>query len=162
MRKYRKVSLGNKKDVYHVILDKTPFYPEGGGQIGDSGILENRNKKINIINTFKENDLIIHVAEELPEGFLKRVKAIVNKERRFLTSINHSCTHILHNALRNILGDHVNQRGSMVNSKILRFDFSHFTKISESEIKKIEDYVNQMINEKIKMVEKINIPLKML
>ena len=160
LRKYRKVSLSNKKDVYHVIFDKTPFYPEGGGQIGDSGILENSNKKINIINTFKENDSIIHVAEESPEGFLKRVKAIVNKERRFLTSINHSCTHILHNALRNILGDHVNQRGSMVNSKILRFDFSHFTKISESEIKKIEDYVNQMINEKIKMVEKINIPIE--
>ena len=160
VRKYRRVSVGNKKDLYHIILDKTPFYPEGGGQIGDSGILEFGNKKINVINTIKENDSIIHIAEESPEIFLKRVRALVNKERRFLTSINHSCTHILHNALRNILGDHVNQRGSMVNSKILRFDFSHFSKISESEIKKIEDHVNKMINEKIKMVEKINIPIK--
>ena len=159
LRKFRKVKLSNKENIYHIILDKTPFYPEGGGQVGDSGILESGNKKINVINTIKENDSIIHVAKESPVDFFKSVKAIVNQERRFLTSVNHSCTHLLHNALRNVLGIHVNQKGSMVNSKILRFDFSHFSKISESEIKKIENFVNQLINKKIKMIENINIPI---
>ena len=148
--KYREVSLDNKKK-YHVVFSVTPFYAESGGQVGDIGYMIFGDEKLKIENTFKENDLIIHQIDKIPNDLNSEFELSVNIIRRRLISRNHSATHLLHSALREVLGDHVTQKGSLVNDKVLRFDFSHFTKISEDDLKKISDIVNNKILDSIKV-----------
>jgi alanyl-tRNA synthetase len=145
---YRKVK-AKGKEQFQLVLDQTPFYAESGGQVGDSGILESANEKIMITDTKKENGIIIHFADRLPENFSQVFNAKVNGERRHLTENNHSATHLLHAALRKVLGTHVEQKGSLVNEEHLRFDFSHFSKVTDEEIAEIESIVNQKIRENI-------------
>ena len=133
--RYRK-SKNKKGEInYQVIFDKTPFYAEGGGQIGDSGTLDSN---INIFNTIKENDTIIHLMDSLPKDLTKTFKLSVNKSKRLSSSSNHTATHLLHQALRSVLGDHVQQKGSMVSDKYLRFDFYQFSNLTERDIEKVE------------------------
>ncbi|MDP2159339.1 MAG: alanine--tRNA ligase [Flavobacterium sp.] len=152
----------SKKDgiLYQIVLDNTPFYPEGGGQVGDKGTLISANETIEIIDTKKENNLILHFAKQLPENVEAVFVAKVNTDLRTSTSKNHSATHLMHLALRTILGTHVEQKGSLVNPNYLRFDFSHFSKVSDEEIKQVEDFVNQRIEEQLQLVEYRNIPIK--
>jgi alanyl-tRNA synthetase len=153
--KYRKVKTKDKQ-LYHIVLDVTPFYAESGGQVGDTGSLsfgEGRGE-VQIIDTKKENDLIIHVAEIIPNDLSKPILAKVDTLERKSTAIHHSATHLLHAALRQILGTHVAQKGSLVNDEHLRFDFSHFAKVTDEEIAKIEALVNEKIRENIPVVIK--------
>ena len=153
--KYRKVS-GKGKELYQIVLEQTPFYAESGGQVGDSGSLsfgEGRGEVL-IIDTKKENDLIIHFAETIPADLTGEITATVNIDRRRKITIHHSVTHLMHAALRNILGKHVAQKGSMVNEDNLRFDFSHFAKMTDEEITDIEKLVNKKIRENIPVVIK--------
>jgi Alanyl-tRNA synthetase len=146
--KYRKVKQKNK-DFYQLVLDKTPFYAESGGQVGDIGILETANDRIKIIDTKKENELIVHYTESIPTNLSGSFHVSVDSSKRKLTMNNHSATHLLHAALRTVLGKHVEQKGSLVNEKILRFDFSHFAPMTEEELKKVEDLVNKKVRENI-------------
>ena len=146
--RYRKVKAKNKEQ-FQLVLNNTPFYAESGGQVGDSGTLENINEKIVITDTKKENGLIIHFCDRLPENILATFTAKVNKQQRTDTENNHSATHLLHAALRKVLGTHVEQKGSLVNEEHLRFDFSHFSKISDYELNEIEKIVNAKIRENI-------------
>jgi alanyl-tRNA synthetase len=150
----------SKKDgkLYQIVLDHTPFYPEGGGQVGDTGTLTNINDTIQIIDTKKENNLILHFTRELPEHIDGTFIAKVNKELRDETAANHSATHLMHQALRDILGKHVEQKGSLVAPDYLRFDFSHFAKLTDDEIRQVEDFVNARIGEHIPLVERRSIP----
>ncbi|MFD1768189.1 alanine--tRNA ligase [Sphingobacterium suaedae] len=158
--KYRKVS-AKGKDQYQLVLSVTPFYPEGGGQIGDSGLLiSETNEKICIADTKKENGLIVHFVNELPSVLEGDFKALVDQNRRFDIENNHSATHLLHSALKHVLGDHVNQKGSLVTCDLLRFDVSHFAKISYEEIKQIEDIVNGKIRENIVLKEERMVPFQ--
>ncbi|RCL65668.1 MAG: alanine--tRNA ligase, partial [Cryomorphaceae bacterium] len=151
--RYRK-SKNKKGEInYQVIFDKTPFYAEGGGQIGDSGTLDS---KINIFNTIKENDTIIHLMDSLPKDLTKTFKLSVNKSKRLSSSSNHTATHLLHQALRSVLGDHVQQKGSMVSNKYLRFDFSHFSKLSEIDLENVENFVNEKIIDHLELEENRN------
>lgn len=151
--KYRKVS-AKGIESYQLVLDTTPFYAESGGQVGDTGELIFPNESIQIIDTKKENDLIIHFAEVLPENVSAPVHAKVDAVKRVSTAIHHSATHLLHAALREVLGTHVAQKGSLVNEDYLRFDFSHFAKVTDEEIAKIEAIVNRKIRENIPVVIK--------
>jgi alanyl-tRNA synthetase len=152
----------SKKDgiLYQIVLDNTPFYPEGGGQVGDKGTLVSANETIEIIDTKKENNLILHFAKQLPENVEAGFAAKVNTDLRTSTSKNHSATHLMHLALRSILGTHVEQKGSLVNPNYLRFDFSHFSKVSDEEIKQVEASVNAQIEAQLQLVEHRNIPIK--
>jgi alanyl-tRNA synthetase len=152
----------SKKDgiLYQIVLDNTPFYPEGGGQVGDKGILVSANETIDIIDTKKENNLILHFAKQLPENVNATFTAKVNTDLRTSTSKNHSATHLMHLALRTILGTHVEQKGSLVNPNYLRFDFSHFSKVSDAELRQVEASVNAQIEAQLKLVEHRNIPIK--
>ncbi|MGB3182148.1 MAG: alanine--tRNA ligase [Cyclobacteriaceae bacterium] len=150
--KYREVA-DKKKTLFHIVLDQTPFYAESGGQVGDTGYLDTGSEKVRIIDTKKENDLIVHYADKLPSDPGVELQAVVNADKRRLTEYNHSATHLLHSALRQVLGDHVQQRGSLVNEKILRFDFSHFEKMTEEQIETVEKLVNQKIRENISLGE---------
>lgn len=152
----------SKKDgvLYQIVLDNTPFYPEGGGQVGDKGTLVSANETIEIIDTKKENNLILHFAKQLPENVEAEFVAKVNTELRTSTSKNHSATHLMHLALRSILGTHVEQKGSLVNPNYLRFDFSHFSKVSDEELRQVEASVNQQIEAQLQLVEHRNIPIK--
>ena len=152
----------SKKDgvLYQIVLDNTPFYPEGGGQIGDKGTLVSANETIEIIDTKKENNLILHFAKQLPENIEAGFVAKVNTDLRISTSKNHSATHLMHLALRTILGTHVEQKGSLVNPNYLRFDFSHFSKVSDEELRQVEASVNTQIEEQLQLVEHRNIPIK--
>lgn len=146
--RYRKVKSKNKEQ-FQIVLDKTPFYAESGGQVGDNGTIENINEKINITDTKKENGVIIHFCDKLPENVEATFTAKVNKTKRSFTENNHSATHLLHAALRQVLGTHVEQKGSLVNDEHLRFDFSHFSKITDEELHEIEKIVNTKIRENI-------------
>ncbi|WP_396148382.1 alanine--tRNA ligase [Flavobacterium sp.] len=152
----------SKKDgiLYQIVLDNTPFYPEGGGQVGDKGILVSANETIDIIDTKKENNLILHFAKQLPENVNATFTAKVNTDLRASTSKNHSATHLMHLALRTILGTHVEQKGSLVNPNYLRFDFSHFSKVSDEELRQVEASVNSQIEVQLQLVEHRNIPIK--
>jgi alanyl-tRNA synthetase len=152
----------SKKDgiLYQIVLDNTPFYPEGGGQVGDKGILVSANETIDIIDTKKENNLILHFAKQLPENVNATFTAKVNTDLRASTSKNHSATHLMHLALRTILGTHVEQKGSLVNPNYLRFDFSHFSKVSDAELRQVENSVNSQIEAQLQLVEHRNIPIK--
>jgi alanyl-tRNA synthetase len=152
----------SKKDgiLYQIVLDNTPFYPEGGGQVGDKGTLVSANETIEIVDTKKENNLILHFAKQLPENVEAGFVAKVNTNLRTSTSKNHSATHLMHLALRSILGTHVEQKGSLVNPNYLRFDFSHFSKVSDEEIKQVEASVNAQIEAQLQLVEHRNIPIK--
>ena len=152
----------SKKDgiLYQIVLDNTPFYPEGGGQVGDKGVLVSANEIIDIIDTKKENNLIIHFAKQLPENVEANFVAKVNTDLRTSTSKNHSATHLMHLALRSILGTHVEQKGSLVNPNYLRFDFSHFSKVTDEEIQKVEASVNAQIEAQLQLVEHRNIPIQ--
>ena len=151
--KYRKVS-GKGKELYQIVLEQTPFYAESGGQVGDQGKLIIANNELQIIDTKKENDLIIHFAETIPADVTGEVTATVDTERRHKITIHHSVTHLMHAALRKVLGTHVAQKGSLVNEDNLRFDFSHFAKMTEEEIAAVEKLVNQRIRENIPVVIK--------
>ena len=152
----------SKKDgiLYQIVLDNTPFYPEGGGQVGDKGTLVSANETIDIIDTKKENNLILHFAKQLPENLEAGFVAKVNTDLRTSTSKNHSATHLMHLALRNILGTHVEQKGSLVNPNYLRFDFSHFSKVSEEELRQVEASVNEQIEAQLQLQEYRNIPIQ--
>lgn len=156
--KYRAIEEKGKK-LFQIVLDQTPFYAESGGQVGDTGYISNRDKKVSIIDTKKENNLIIHFANELPHNLEAEFEVVVNSKKRKLTENNHSATHLLHAALRQVLGPHVQQKGSLVNEKVLRFDFSHFSKMTDEEISQVEKIVNQKIRENISLDEKRNVPI---
>ena len=146
------------KISYDIVFNQTPFYAEGGGQIGDVGRIKLKNKDINIFNTIKENNLIIHKVNELPQKLDEELHVQVNKQKRDACCRNHSATHLLHESLRKILGEHVTQKGSLINNNNLRFDFSHFSQVNEEEIKAIEYDVNQKILQNI-LINEQNISL---
>ena len=152
----------SKKDgvLYQIVLDNTPFYPEGGGQVGDKGVLVSANETIEIIDTKKENNLILHFAKQLPENVNTSFTAKVNTDLRSASSKNHSATHLMHLALRTILGTHVEQKGSLVNPTYLRFDFSHFSKVSDEELRQVEDFVNTRITAQLPLIERRSIPIQ--
>jgi alanyl-tRNA synthetase len=158
--KYRKINSKKDGEMYQLVFNLTPFYPESGGQVGDKGYLEAPNGDvIYILDTKKENNLIVHFTKTLPKDIQATFKAVVDKDARIKTAANHTATHLLHQALRNILGKHVEQKGSLVAPTHLRFDFSHFGKMTDEEIKQVEDFVNARINDKLPLIEKRNIPV---
>ena len=156
--RYRKVSTKNK-EFYQLVLSLTPFYPEGGGQVGDTGVLVQGNQKIVIFDTKKENGIMVHFTKELPSDLSGPWSAEVSESKRRETAKNHSATHLMHEALREVLGTHVEQKGSLVNSEYLRFDFSHFQKVSDEELTQIEALVNQRIQANLPLEEFRNIPI---
>ena len=156
--KYRSVKQKDK-ELFQIVLDKTPFYAESGGQVGDTGYLDFGNEKIEVLDTKKENDLIVHWVKKLPAQPEVAAHAKVNVSKRNSTKKNHSATHLLQAALREVLGTHVQQKGSLVNSDYLRFDFSHFSKMTEEEIAKVEQLVNEKIMQNISLDEKRNMPI---
>ncbi|NGX84582.1 alanine--tRNA ligase [Aequorivita sp. KMM 9714] len=157
--KYRKVESKKDGEMYQLVFNLTPFYPEGGGQVGDKGYLEAADGGVTyIVDTKKENNLIIHFSKTLPRNIEDPFMAVVDEKQRFRTASNHTATHLLHQGLRNILGDHIAQKGSMVHSRNLRFDFSHFAKVTDEELKQVEDFVNARIREGIALEERRNIP----
>jgi alanyl-tRNA synthetase len=157
--KYRKMKQKNK-ELFQLVFDRTPFYAESGGQEGDTGYIESANEKIFITDTKKENELIVHFADKLPVNMEATFHAVVDRHKRQLSMDNHSATHLLHAALRQVLGKHVEQKGSLVNDKILRFDFSHFTAMTPEEIRKVEDIVNRKVREDIVLDERRNVPIE--
>lgn len=157
--KYRKVNAKGKEN-YQLVLDTTPFYAESGGQVGDTGTLANGTTILQITDTKKENGLIVHFTDELPEDLTAAFTAQVASEKRADTAANHSATHLLHAALKQVFGNHVNQKGSLVNNEYLRFDFSHFAKVSDDELLQIEQIVNRKIRANIALKEERNVPYK--
>ena len=157
--KIRKIKTKGK-ELYQLVFDKTPFYPEGGGQVGDTGIIQSEKETIKILDTKKENNQIIHFSDKLPTDLSAQFVAKVDDSNRFLTANNHSATHLLHHVLREILGKHVEQKGSLVTAEYLRFDFSHFQKLSEDELEIMESKINRLIQNNIELAEFRNLPLE--
>ena len=157
--KYREVQQKGKL-FYQLVLNETPFYPEGGGQVGDQGVLIKNEKKIFIFDTKKENNLILHFTKEIPDELVGTFSAQVNTSKRFNAARNHSATHLLHHALQKVLGAHVEQKGSLVQPDGLRFDFSHFSKVNDEELKKIESIVLKEIQENHKLEEFRKMPIE--
>ncbi len=157
--KYRTIK-DQKGTKYQLVLDKTPFYAESGGQVGDKGILRSRDEEILVLDTKKENDLIIHFVDRVPSDIEATFSAQVDSTKRKLTNNNHSATHLLHAALKTVLGNHVQQKGSLVNEHLLRFDFAHFAKLTEEEIARVEHIVNAKIRENIALGEERNVPIE--
>jgi len=155
--RYRKVTSKKEGEMYQLVFNLTPFYPEGGGQVGDKGYLEtSQGDVLYILDTKKENNVIIHFTKHLPKHINETFKAIVDAKQRNRTECNHTATHLLHQALREVLGTHVTQKGSAVHSKYLRFDFSHFSKLTVDELRDIENFVNARITGKLAIEESRN------
>ena len=156
--KYRSIKTKGKQ-YYQIVLNVTPFYAEAGGQTGDTGVLENINERVEIFNTLKENNLTIHLAHTLPDNLTTIFTAKVNEEKRISIQNNHSATHLLHFALREVLGTHVEQKGSLVTFDRLRFDFSHFAKVTPEELHRIETIANRLIRANTPLTEHVEIPI---
>ena len=159
--KYRKVTSKKDGDQYQLVFNLTPFYAEGGGQVGDKGYLEAPNGDVTyIVDTKRENNEIVHFAKSLPKEVSGTFKAVVDERQRRRTESNHTATHLLHQALREVLGTHVEQKGSAVHSKYLRFDFSHFSKLTTEELREVENFVNARIDGHLPLEESRNVPMK--
>ncbi len=159
--KYRKVTSKKEGDQYQLVFNLTPFYAEGGGQVGDKGYLEAPNGDVTyIVDTKRENNETVHFAKSLPKDVSGAFKAVVDQKQRRRTACNHTATHLLHQALREVLGTHVEQKGSAVHSKYLRFDFSHFSKLTTEELREVENFVNSRIDGHLPLEENRNIPMK--
>ncbi len=156
--RYRQIKLKNKT-FYQIVLDKTPFYAEMGGQVGDTGWLINGEEQIEVVDTKRENNLPVHIVEKMPQDVTASFTAKINGERRIACECNHSATHLLHEALREVLGTHVEQKGSYVSPDALRFDFSHYQKVSEKEIRKVEILVGKKIRANYPLEEYRNMPI---
>jgi|SRR5690554_6252310 len=156
--RYRKIEQKNK-ELYQLVFNLSPFYPEGGGQVGDTGYITQGGDKTVIVDTKKENNLIVHFCKDLPLNLEGNFEAVVNIEKRQQAAVNHSATHLLHQALRSVLGNHIEQKGSLVHPEYLRFDFSHFQKVSGEDLEKVEDFVNAKIQENLQLEEDRNLPI---
>ena len=161
LTKYRKVTSVKDGEQYQLVFNLTPFYSESGGQVGDKGYLEAANGDVvYILDTKRENNIAIHMAKHLPKNLTETFKAVVDTNQRFRTECNHTATHLLHQALREVLGTHVEQKGSAVHSKYLRFDFSHFSKVTDEQLKEIESFVNARIEGKLDLDEQRAVPME--
>ena len=159
--RYRKVTSKKDGKMYQLVFNLTPFYAEGGGQVGDKGYLKDTHGDVvYILDTKKENNVIIHFAKNLPDHLTETFKAVVDVKQRQRTEANHTATHLLHQALREVLGDHVEQKGSAVHSKYLRFDFSHFSKLTTEQLRDVENFVNARIDGKLPLEENRNVPME--
>ena len=157
--RYRQIKQKNQT-LYQIVLSETPFYAESGGQIGDTGVLVSEFETIDIIDTKKENNLPIHIAQQLPKRLDVPMMACVDTDKRAACAANHSCTHLLDEALRQVLGTHVEQKGSLVTPESLRFDFSHFQKVTHEQLREVEHLVNAKIRENIPLTEYRNMPIE--
>jgi alanyl-tRNA synthetase len=161
LTKYRKVTSVKEGEQYQLVFNLTPFYSESGGQVGDKGYLEAANGDVvYILDTKKENNIAIHMAKHLPKNLKDTFMAVVDTNQRFRTECNHTATHLLHQALREVLGTHVEQKGSAVHSKYLRFDFSHFSKVTDEQLKAVENFVNARIEGKLDLEEHRSVPME--
>ncbi|MCH3884107.1 alanine--tRNA ligase [Tenacibaculum aquimarinum] len=159
--RYRKVTSKKDGELYQLVFNLTPFYAEGGGQVGDKGYLEDTHGDVvYILDTKKENNVIIHFTKNLPKHLNETFKAVVDAKQRYRTECNHTATHLLHQALREVLGEHVEQKGSAVHSKYLRFDFSHFSKMTPEQLRDVENFVNARIEGKLPLKEQRAIPME--
>ena len=159
--RYRKVTSKKEGAQYQLVFNLTPFYPEGGGQVGDKGYLKDASGDVvYILDTKKENNVIIHIVKNLPKHLNETFQAVVDSKQRYRTACNHTATHLLHQALREVLGDHVEQKGSAVHSKYLRFDFSHFSKMTTEQLRDVENFVNARIDGKLPLEEGRNVPME--
>ena len=157
--RYRQIKQKNQT-LYQIVLSDTPFYAESGGQVGDTGVIVSEFETIEIIDTKKENNLPIHITKKLPEHLDVPMMACVDTEKRAACAANHSCTHLLDEALRQVLGTHVEQKGSLVTPESLRFDFSHFQKVTDEQLREVEHLVNAKIRENIPLTEYRNLPIE--
>jgi alanyl-tRNA synthetase len=159
--RYRKIVSKKDGEMFQLVFNLTPFYPEGGGQVGDKGYLEDTHGDVvYIVDTKKENNVIIHFTKNLPNHLDASFNAVVDAKQRYRTECNHTATHLMHQALREVLGTHVEQKGSAVHSKYLRFDFSHFSKLTIEQLRDVENFVNSRIEGKLPLVEQRNIPMQ--